>query len=399
MISLRLPLPILLACFALAGCTGCSSSSETSSAPPPGLTCQSTKSATDANAVRSLLAGSTSGACVVLSGTSFAGPFVVPAGVTLAASSRAVITGGSATEPAVSLDEGSALVGVDVTDAASVGVAVRGASATITDVNVTGAKSAALAVRCEGATCASGVVAVNNVTLTKSSLGLWVNGAHVVMKGGRSAEHGGQSLTAGQGVVAQSGAHLELTGVTVEKNEGVGLLVDGAQTTTNVDSSTIADNGERGVWIQRVAGTLDAPAVRINDSQLVRNKIVGLGLVESRGIIIVGGRVGDTAAAAVVTDLTTTEQVGDGIGIFGGSTDFKVDGSIVDQNARAAGLVDKGSNAGIIIVGGKIGAGASGLKFVVQNTPAGVVQVQDADKSAPTASLGVSAPTVGLPAL
>jgi hypothetical protein len=399
MISSRLPLAILVASLSAAGCAGCSSSSDASAAPPPGVTCASVKSASDASAARALLTGAAPGTCVVLSGASFAGPFAVPDGVTLTASSRATITGGSATEPAVTLGEGSVLASVDVADAAGVGVAVRAASATVSDVTVTGAKSAALAVRCTGGACAAGTVTVKGTTLTKSALGLWVSGAHVAMSDSTSSEHGGQSLASGQGVVAQDGAKLDLSSVTVEKNEAVGVLVDGAATTATVQGSTVADNAERGVWIQRVAGTLDAPAVRIQDTQLVRNKIVGLGLVESRGIIIVGGRVGDTIAASIATDLATTEQVGDGIGIFGGSTDFKVDGSLVEQNARAAGVVDKASNAGIIIVGGKIGASSSGLKFVVQNTPDGVVQVQDADKSVPQQALGVSAPKLGLPSL
>jgi hypothetical protein len=184
--------------------------------------------------------------------------------------------------------------------------------------------------------------------------------------------------------------------VVVEKNLGVGVLIDGPTTTARLQSTTVAE-GERGVWIQRVAGTLGAPAVSIIDSQIVRNRIIGVGAMESRGIIIVGGRVAETTLAPAQTNLQTNEQVGDGVGIFAGSTDFRIDGSAIEQNGRAAGLIDDAAKAGIIIVGGRIAAGTSGLKFVVQNTDAASVQVSAADQSTPSGALGVSAPKLGVP--
>lgn len=399
MIFSRVPRTLLFgAAAALAGCTGCSSSSASGGDAPPGVTCASSQSAGDTDAAKSALASAASGSCVFLTGATYAGPLTVPAGVTIAspAGARTKISGGTEKEPAVTLAEGAGIANVDVDAAPGVAIAVRAGNAHVTDVKVTGAKTAALAVLCRGDACASGVVEVSKATFATSALGVWISGAHVLLKDGASSGHASDSLTAAAGVVAQDGAKLELDNFTVEKNQGAGVLIDGAATTASIKNSTVSENGERGVWVQRVQGTIDAPAVRIEQSTLVKNKIVGLGSVEARGIIVIGGRIADTQAAPVVTNLATTEQVGDGLGVFGGSTDVKVDGAKLEANARAAGVID-GSDRGIIVIGGDVAAGPSGLKIVVQNATGADVQVPEANRSTTDKPLGVSAPKLQLP--
>ena len=394
---LRLPsiglLPLaLVATLPVVG--ACSSDPAPSGGAPSGVSCASSTNAGDAAAAKQALSAASSGSCVVLT-ASVAGPLDVPAGVSLVAGqgSRAVISGGTASEPAVTLHEGSSLHGVDVTGALGVGVAVRAASATLSDVNVSGAKGAALAVLCrEG--CEAGEVKLSNVSLEKSSLGLWVSGAKLSAKGGKSIGHMGQGLSAAAGVIAQDGASLSLDGMEVSGNQGAGVLIDGAKTTATLQSVNVSDNAERGVWVQRTGGTIDNPAVRLLGSTVSKNRIVGLGAVESRGIIVVGGRVGDTVAAPVVTDPATTESVGDGIGLFSNSGDVKLDNVELVANARAAGLIDATKGA-IIVVGGKVQAGPSNLKFVVQGSPSDVT-VPPADVSSAPTRLGVSAPTIAL---
>ncbi len=395
----RLVVPGFVVLF-VAACTVRSESFTGLVPPGAGITCTTTRSAANDNEARAALAGAPTGTCVVLTAATYAGPLNVPVGVALVAQngSRAKITGGTAQDAAVSLAEGAQLSGLDVMDSVGVGIAIRAASALVNGVTVTGSKSAALGVLCkEAATpgCATGSVTLTNVVLEKSSLGLWVSGAHVVMKGGSSDNHASTSLSAAAGVIAQDGARLELDGVLVEKNQGVGILIDGPQTKASIKHAILNENGERGLWAQRVSGTLDTPAVRLDDCQVTKNKIVGVGAVESRGIIIVGGRIAETVASPLVTNLESTEQIGDGVVLFG-SGDFKLDGSIVESNARAAGIVD-GSDRGIIIVGGKVSAGPLGLKFVVQNTKGADVQIPDADRSALPKALGVSAPKLLLP--
>jgi hypothetical protein len=398
MISSRLPIRRGLLGLCLAVVAWAPACRDDAGNPPAGVQCGSTNAAATSAEARAALAGAGDGACVVLTSTSYEGPFVVPAGAKLVAASgsRAAITSVAEGEPALSLGERSEAAFLDVRSSPGVGVAVRAASARLSSVHVTSARTAALAVLCrEG--CSGGEVTLTDVTLEKSGLGLWVSGAHVLMTGGRSAEHASDSLSAAAGVIAQEGARIELDGVTVENNAGVGVLIDGAATTAVVKSGSISDNAERGLWAQRVAGTSAAPAVRIEGTTFERNRIVGLGGLEARGIIVVGGRVADTVSAPVVTDLATTEQVGDGVGLFGGTGDVRLENLTLEANARAAGIIDAG-NAGIIVVGGKVTAGPSGLKFVVQDTSA-TVEVPAGSRSDAPARLGISAPRLALPAV
>ncbi len=379
--------------------SGCSSSDRTTTDTPAGVTCTTKRPASDATSLGAGLASAAAGDCIVLQpNVTYAGTFNVPPGVTLSgpAGARAILRGSDPKAPVVALGEKSMVAGVDVADAPSVAIGVRAASASISDVHVSGAKVAALAAICT-ANCAGGAITITNANLETSELGLWVNGAHVAMSGGRSGGHAGTSLSSGIGIVATAGATLELDGVTVEQNQGTGVLVDGAGTTASIKNATVQDNANRGIWVQGVTGTLDAPAVHVEASTLVRNKIVGIGSIESRGIIIVGGRVAETKNAPVTTSVRSLDQVGDGFGVFKQTTDFKIDGTVVEQNDRAAGLVDDGSKQGIIIVGGTIAAGASGYKIVVQNTDDSAVQIAAGDRSTTAGALGVSAPTITVP--
>jgi parallel beta helix pectate lyase-like protein len=385
--------------FFLPASSGCGSSSGPPS-PPASVSCAtSIDGGGDAGSLASALSAASAGSCVLAKSATYSGTFVVPAGVTLASAlgEHAIFVSDSASAPAIELTggQGTGLAEVDVDGAAGVGVAVRGGGATIVDVNVTQAGSAALAVLCTDAgSCA---VELDNVTLTKSALGLWVSGASVTMNHGASTDHTTTTLTGGIGIVAQKGAKLTLDGVDVERNAGIGVLLDGAGGTTAVlQDVTVSNNLDRGIWAQGLTGTSQAPALTIQGATDVENnRIVGVGSVASQGIIFVGGRVANTQTAPVLTNLGTTDQVGDGVGLFGGSGQVEIQNVEVSNNQRAAGLID-GAAGAIIFVGGKVEPGPSGLGIVVQNSANQDVQVPAGDLTAGSAVLGVSAPTVAL---
>ncbi len=370
------------------GCAGCGSSDDAPAAIPHAMpyVCASTVGATDAADLVAKAGGSGDGTCIVLNGASY------ELGAALVVKQGIIVVGGKDVRPVIRGGgiklEGGKLAYASIEGAPGVGVAVGQGGGAMFDVVVTGAKTAAVAM-------ASGEARFENVSLEKSAIGLFAGGGTLTMIGGRIAENGNASLTSGLGLVAANGAKLNLEGVVVEKNTATGVLVDGAATTVTMKDSKVLDNAERGIWAQGIEGSLDAPSLRLEGTEVARNKIVGVGALESRGIIVVGGRVADTKAAPVVTNLATTEDVGDGFGVFTGSGDFKVDGTTVEANARAAGIID-GSDRGIIVVGGKVSAGASGLKVVIQNTTA-KVDVADDLKSVPTKALGVSATKIKVP--
>ncbi len=385
----------------LAIAPACSSSDDSAASAPDGVTCGSAASATDEASLRAGL-DQGAGTCVVVkSAITSSTPIVVKSGVTLvgAKGARAAITVAGSPGPAIELEDNAKLGNIDLSVTnVSVGVAIRVPNARVFDVKVSGAKSAALAVNCsDAAACGAGTIALDNVSLEKSNYGLWALGGHLVIKGGRVGDNGGTSLSSGLGMFAGDSTKIEIEDTVIEKNNGIGLLLDGAKTTASVKNATISENDGRGVWAQRLNGTIDNPALKVEGCTITKNKIVGMGGVEARGIIIVGGKVVETQASPIPTDLEKNEMIGDGIAVLDGSTDWRVENTTVDLNARAAGILDH-AEVGIIIVGGSVKAPAGGLKFVVQNSKASV-QIADGDKSAVEKALGVSAPKITVPSV
>ncbi len=389
------PFALTLSVLAATVATSACKSSDEPAQAPDGVSCSSVVAVGDGAWAQRELANAAPGSCVVLKG----GPATpaaisVPKGVTFAAGKgeRPVLTGAS-DEPVVSLAEGAQLVGIQIQTSKGVGVAVRGPKAKVRDVSITGAGSAAVAVLCSPSCVepADSTIELSQVKLAQSQMGLWVSGAHVSWTSGESRDHASTGLAVAAGVVAQDGARVDLTGVIVARNQGVGILLDGEATGGVLKDVQVTENSERGLWAQRLKGTLEKPALRIEGSSVFsKNRIVGVGGLEARGIIFVGGRVQDTQASPTVTNLGQTEQVGDGIGLFGQSGDVKLDGVDLSGNARAAALVDNGTR-GIIFVGGRVQTAGEQLKVVVQNTTEPVT-VDAANVSKLEKPIGVNAP-------
>ncbi|MEO8878321.1 MAG: hypothetical protein ABI461_22190 [Polyangiaceae bacterium] len=395
-------IPALVA-LSLASC----SSLKDNNAPPSGLQCdQVINGGGDAASLTTALKTATSGSCVLVVTQTYSGNFGVPAGVTLASAqgSRAIFTGTDANLPAISLtgDPKTGVWDVDVHGSAQVGIAVKNGAAHIENVTVNGAASAAIGALCtDASTCHDGAhtLVLDDVHLVGNAFGLWTKGADVMMTGGEASQNTSQTLSGGDGIVAFGGAHVTLDGTSVIGNDQVGILFDASGdtgTTGDLKSVDVSQNGARGVWAQHLNGTIDAPALKIEGaSSLSGNKIVGLGATESHGIIFVGGKIENTVASPIVTDLGTQEQVGDGFGMFNNTGEVKFDSVAITNSARAGGLVDTATGV-IIFVGGSVGASASNLKIVVQNTSAAnatALQIP-ADTVTTSPVLGFTAPQI-----
>ena len=193
---------------------------------------------------------------------SFAGPFTVPAGVAVVAQNgaRATITGGTAQDRHHARRRREARAG---RRGRAAGSASRCAERTRSSRTSPSAARRTRRSRCSVTTAAPRAPSRSPTSsLGKSTIGAWFSGAHVAWTGGASSSNAGTGLTAAAGVIAVDGAHLDLQNVTVEKNEGVGIVIDGAATTAAITNAIVNENGERGIWAQRVNGTLDAPAVK-----------------------------------------------------------------------------------------------------------------------------------------
>jgi hypothetical protein len=353
---------------------GCSSFKNSGSQPPAGLQCSQLVSAGgDSSSLSAALAAASPGSCVLLEQATYAGVFSVPAGVTLASPQgvRAVLLGGTSTQPTVSLvgAVGSGLSNLDVQVTGGVGLDINGGPVLISDVTVSGATAAAAAASCSAPCTSTAAVAFSDVDLGTSLVGLSVSGAFVTWSGGASHDHSAMGqLAGGDGIVASQGATLQLTGVTVTNNAGVGVLVDGAGgTSATLTNVTVSGNAGRGVWAQNLTGSADAPALTLTQTTVTQNRIVGVGVLASSGVLVTGGSIDSTVSAPVATDVGSVENVGDGVDLFGGASDVRIDSAAITNNARAAGVIDA-AGTGIDIVSTNVQASGSSLLFVIQRS-------------------------------
>ena len=397
MMSLDRMQEIALAC-SMAMIAGCGISL------PDGVTCNHTLSGgTSGEDLSDALADAESGDCVSIASHKYEGAFLVPAGVKLVAEKDTVpdIVGTDESQPAIRVlgGTGSGLVGVRVTKAAAIGIAVQDAPVALTNVSVSGAGVLGVAVVCSQPDCTTSTesVTVEGSSISGNNIGLWVQGARVAMKAGAVSNNYTTQVVGGQGIIAARGAHLSLDGTSVEGNAW-GILLDGTGgSTADCNNVKVTNNAERGIWSQHLRGTLDNPAltVRGEDTVVDGNGAAGIGAADSAGIIIVDGRVANTVAIPWMTDLGV-EPVGDGIGLFGQSGAVRIQRVTLENNQRCQALVDDGA-AGIIIVDGYVAASADQYRVVVQNTESGNVSVTPEVVSTPSAPLGIIAQVVEVP--
>jgi len=361
-------------CIASAALVGCG---DDDPAPPDGVECGEVISAGDDGASMSqALAQAGSGDCVVASGSLYEGTFVVNAGVKLVAAKGASpqIKGqGDKTAIEVKADPGSLVQGFTVQNG-GIGVLVSGSQGTVKDVSVMGASRSAFAAYRDKSlggpdTMPAEGVVISNVDLHASGMGLWASNVRITLEGGQISDNAGDNLTSGYGLVAIDGTQLSATATTIKGNSYGVILDGGGGTTAQLTSLKVLSNSERGIWAQKLTGTAAAPALSVegNDTLIDGNSLTGFGALESKGIIIIGGKISNTQKKPVVTSLGGTAEVGDGVGLFDNTGDVKLDGVTLEANQRSQALIDQGAK-GIIIIGGKITATGDQLKVVVQNT-------------------------------
>ena len=395
MARIHLAFALCLASVALAGC------GDDDPTPPAGVDCNEVISAGDDGAsMTAALAQAQSGDCVVASGSVYAGSFVVKAGVKLVAAEGASpqIQGqGDGTAIELQPAAGSLVQGFTVQDG-GIGVLVSGSEGMVKDVTVMGASKSAMAAYRDIAlggpdTLPADSLVLSNVALHASAMGLWASNVRISLEGGHINDNSGEGFTSGYGLVAVGGTQLTANATTIENNF-YGMVLDGeGGTTATLTSLHVLTNSERGIWAQKLTGTAAAPALSLDGDTLIDgNNLTGLGALQSKGIIIIGGKIANTQKKPIVTSLGSTAEVGDGVGLFDGTGDVKLDGVTLEGNQRSQALVDQAAK-GIIIIGGTIAATGDQLKVVVQNSMETVDVAEDALSMAST-PLEVSSPEV-----
>lgn len=367
---------------------------------PPGVTCERWVSASGDTALGAALAAASSGTCVAAGAGQYRQALTVPQGVALVAEAGATVEllGGTDAVPAVQLGPRAVLAGVKVT-ATTTGTAVRGAGVgqQVFKVTVLGGTRAGVVFWCEEDCRGDELSVVKDTTITGAAVGLISRGVRVRVEDGAISKSAGQSLTAGTGVVAFAGAALELKGTTIDRSEGLGVLVDGAgDTSASFERATVSENLGRGVWLQGLTGTSANPRVKVSDCTIERNTLVGLGLRGSSGVEVRGGRIAGTLRGSTSGTLPgEVVSVGDGLGLFEQTGAVTVEGSSLEANQRSQALIDR-VGAGVTLSSSVVVAAGSAMGVVVQRTMQ-VVQVDNPTRPAAGSELSVSAPTLGVP--
>lgn len=338
-------------------------------------TCKVVRNAGSAKELTDALAQSKSGECVVPTAKSYKGAFQVPGGVKVIAQKGATVTFNSEAESAPALTiaggAGGGLFGLTVDGASAGGVWVRGGPAQVVNLKVLRADAIALAVSCPATDCLSeaNAVTVDNADLENSEVGLAVFQSRVIVTGGISSGNHSTRLGYGYGVVATAGASLTVTGMTIEKNQLAGVVVDGAGgTSLALADAVVSNNLSYGVWAQGLVGTADLPKLVISGTKtaIESNHIVGVGAINSKGISITDARIAGTIKLKVSNGVGIFEDVGDGIGLFEGTGLARLTRVALQDNQRSQLLVDRGGMGIIIPETDRVAGGE--FKLVIQNT-------------------------------
>ncbi len=367
---------------------------------PTGVTCSRWTQASGDGPLAQALAAATSGTCVVAQSGTYSQALSVPQGVTLVGEAGAAVelSGGSDTQPVVSLAPNAVLAGVKVKAfAAGIGVIGAGKGQRLFQVNVTGGKKAGVVFWCEEDCRTDDFSDVVDCTISGAAVGLMTRGVRVRLKNGAVTKSGSSELVSGYGVVASAGAVLEMEGSSIEQNESLGILLDGAGATeATLTNVSVKDNTGRGIWAQGLAGTMASPKLKLVNATIERNVLIGLGARSSTGILVTGGRIAATVTGSTRGQLAgQVVMVGDGLGVFEGTGELRVEGASLEANQRSQVLVDS-AMAGVVIASTvKVTAG-SGLGVVVQRTSQ-TVDAMNVTRPAAGQELSIAAPTFGLP--
>lgn len=304
---------------------------------PQGLVCERIKAA--GQNLSDALSAASPGDCIIAPEGTWTGSFVVPSDVSLAASEgeRVVLRGDGSANPVLRVLGGSRtnVRNVIVESSAGGGIAIDPGPANLVGVSISGTSKDALSASCTRVEC-SGENVVQDTSITGSATGVTVSRATLRIENSRVAAMAGTGLADGSGIVAFNGANLTLNNVTVEDNQTIGVLIDGAATRATLTDCTVRNNGSRGVWIQKVS----TGSVTITGGVVSGNSLVGIGARDTANLSIANTQVLDTRAVRVQVDLSTREDIGDGIGLFSGVSSALVDNVLGQGNARAQILAD-----------------------------------------------------------
>ncbi len=336
--------------FALSGMWACADGEADDAAAAAGAfeaPCAPIVVVADAGSLGSIHLGALPGDCVEVQAGRYDGSVQLRAGQTLFSRGGVTLVG-PAGGVALTVPAGATALGLAIEGGAT-GVHVTGAGAKLHDLSVTGASELGVLVDGGGGCATAAIVTLERLTVTRSGAGLYARSGCVELRGGALTDNLLPGLLVAHGLIVATGAELSATGTEIARNEGAGVLVDGAGgTRVRLVDLRVNDNRERGIWAQGLQGEVSIdpvlPMLEIDGAatEILRNGFVGVGAIASRGLAVRAGRIEGTVGVEVIPpELGVATSIGDGVALLEGTSEVELSGLSLGGNPRAAVLIDR----------------------------------------------------------
>jgi len=135
-------------------------------------------------------------------------------------------------------------------------------------------------------------------------------------------------------------AKVTMNGCTVDNSEGAGVVVEFSSAV--LKNNTISDNGDRGIWLQHIAGST-GQSVLLEGNKVEANTIVAIGGSRATNVTIKGGTASHTRTKRLLS-MQSEEFPGDGI-MAAMDSKFTVEAVSLVKNGRVSVVYDASSGS------------------------------------------------------
>ena len=145
-------------------------------------------------------------------------------------------------------------------------------------------------------------------------------------------------------------AETTLVGCTISASAGQGLFIDGASATgedpdpwmLTVRNNSISNNLDRGIWMQNIKS--GKGKVLLQDNVLADNSLIGIGLINAKGVQVKGGSISGTKLVPTTVGVGNSVDLGDGLQVMELS-EASVESVTFDKNQRLSMLFDQANGS------------------------------------------------------
>jgi len=304
------------------------------------------------------------GDCILLSGGSYNGPIVLPAGVRLVGEADAVVQISGGIPAVIRGAEGGGIHNLTILSGPAQGILIEAIEFTVDRTQVFDIVESAVGIRCEDPGCLRGRITLDGLEIRRARDGLVVLGADVLVKDSVVSDASTTGLAGGGAIYVANGGIVTLEGTEVADSD-YGVVADGAGTELHLVRTTVRDCAAAGVWTQGLSGTAAQPALTLGETTSITGHAgVGVLMLDSAGASIADSTIEGTTLRTTVLGGMNVE-IGDGL-LLVSASEVSVQASVLSGNARAQAIVDA-AGAAVVFGSNTVDATGGQWKVVVQN--------------------------------